>query len=243
MKFIYRRLLGLSGSQDKYGNTASPKQPDAQFAYTNVRLTTSIWLGLTICSSKLLLPVGVCWLSRILNEMDGWLELNDGRFDLAYVLTIPSRRSKCSRTCRQALITSFIQFHHQGTLHQLLSSSDEPITPSQTVLLKLLDAQLSSSVYSTSSSKPSPNSFLIPTFLALSGYGIASIKFGKDDARLAKVFEGLVLVSEGLSSIGLAVQTALDRGDDEQTGMSLMVGEMKIELIQPIIGEISSLQL
>jgi ataxin-10 len=64
-----------------------------------------------------------------------------------------------------------------------------------------------------------------------------------DDARLPKAFEGLVLVCEALSSIGLRVQAENDQGRDvagDGTEAGL-VDEMKNPedgegLIKPIIG-------
>lgn len=47
----------------------------------------------------------------------------------------------------------------------------------------------------------------------MSKYAIASLSSGIDDARLPKVLEGLVLVFEGLGSIGLACQGRHDRGE------------------------------
>ena len=63
------------------------------------------------------------------------------------------------------------------------------------------------------------------------------MRSGKDDARLPQVLEGLVLVSEGFSSIGLAVQGRRDRGQKEDGSDEHMLSAMKKETIEPIIGK------
>ena len=85
-------------------------------------------------------------------------------------------------------------------------------------------------------SSPSPYKFLVPPFISLSRYAIASMQSGPDDARLPKVFEGLILVCEGLSGIGLAVQGRRDRGEVEKGGDEEMVRDMKAEIVNPLIG-------
>jgi ataxin-10 len=92
-----------------------------------------------------------------------------------------------------------------------------------------------------------PNRFLIPVFHLLSAYAMTSMSHVPDDARLPKVFEGLVLVCEALSSIGLKVQGEKDlqvgdigRGAEEGSDGDL-IQEMKdpedgTGLIKPIIG-------
>jgi ataxin-10 len=88
---------------------------------------------------------------------------------------------------------------------------------------------------------------LIPVFHLLSAYAMTSMSHVPDDARLPKVFEGLVLVCEALSSIGLKVQGEKDlqvgvgmRGKEEGSDGDL-IQEMKdpedgTGLIKPIIG-------
>jgi len=63
------------------------------------------------------------------------------------------------------------------------------------------------------------------------------MRSGQDDARLPKVFEGLVLVCEGLSGIGLAVQGRLDRRESEEGGDELMLNIMKRDVVKPLIGK------
>lgn len=114
------------------------------------------------------------------------------------------------------------------------STSSEPITPAQTALLKLVDSFLSSPHTNPS---PSPHAFLLPAFERMSTYALASLSSGADDARLPKVLEGLVLVLEGLGSIGLACQ---ERRDKQATGAGEeeVVKGMKLEkagLIGPIV--------
>jgi ataxin-10 len=159
------------------------------------------------------------------------------------------------------LVNSFIDQSLQSQLFASLSSPNEPISPSQTTLLKLLDSRLSDSTahIRPSSSVPNnmdnmevddpthPNRFLIPVFHLLSAYAMTSMSHVPDDARLPKVFEGLVLVCEALSSIGLKVQGEKDlqvgdigRGAEEGSDGDL-IQEMKdpedgTGLIKPIIG-------
>jgi len=122
-----------------------------------------------------------------------------------------------------------------SSLFAALSTPDEPISPSQTVLLKILDSHVSSTT--RPNPIPSPNEFLIPLFLSLAHYAKSSMRSGQDDARLPKVFEGLVLVCEGLSGIGLAVQGRLDRREAEEGGDELMLNIMKRDVVKPLIGK------
>ncbi|EIW67301.1 hypothetical protein M231_01611 [Tremella mesenterica] len=135
--------------------------------------------------------VGLSWTSKILARLDDWLILHDGRFDVAYTLFRP-----------------IFEFSLQQHAYTSLASPPEPITPSQTVLLKLIDHYLSSPHPNRS---PSPHCYFIDLYKNLSEYSLASLQSGKDDARLPKVFEGLILVLEGLCSIGLACQERSDR--------------------------------
>lgn len=61
-----------------------------------------------------------------------------------------------------------------------------------------------------------------------------------DDTRLPKVFEGLVLVCEGFSGIGLAVQGRRDEGVTVEGGDEEMVRQMKVDIVKPIVGQSSS---
>ncbi|WVQ99934.1 hypothetical protein IAU59_007077 [Kwoniella sp. CBS 9459] len=144
----------------------------------------------------LLTDVGVRWCAKILGRMDQWVEADDGLFELGASIF-------------NALISSSLHTR----LFDLLADSSEPITPSQTTLLKVLDSHLASSSSSdpTPLPRPSPHLFLIPLFHVLTRYTLASIGQGADDPRLPKVFEGLILVTEGLCAIGLAVQGRKDR--------------------------------
>ncbi|OCF76128.1 hypothetical protein I204_03427 [Kwoniella mangroviensis CBS 8886] len=161
---------------------------------------------------KLLLSEpGIRWLSKILNRMDEWVEIHDGLFELG-----------------ASIFNSIIDLSLHPQLFDLLGTTSEVITPSQTVLLKILDSHLSSSPLSSPS--PSPHSFLIPLFHNLARYTIISINSGQDDPRLPKVFEGLILVCEGLSAIGLSVQARKDSKeviDDDLGGDEAMVKVMK----------------
>ncbi|CAD6577777.1 MAG: hypothetical protein TREMPRED_002036 [Tremellales sp. Tagirdzhanova-0007] len=197
-------ILRLLDSQDLTTNTAT------------LHLINNVTRNSLTRMLGLLSPAGLGWLSKILGHMEKWLDCHDGRFELA---------------CE--LVNSVIDQNLHATLFHALSTPDEPISPSQTVLLKVLETHLSSSIRDDPT--PSPNVFLVPLFLSLAQYSISSMRSGKDDARLPKIFEGLVLVSEGFSGIGLAVQGRRDRGQKEDRGGEEMSKAMKKETIKPII--------
>lgn len=182
----------------------------------------------------MLCPVGIQWLSKLLNKMDAWL---DHPTEIHFELS-----------------TSF--FNHwiaqdlQSRLFGELAAPNEPISPSQTTFLKILDAYLANPESPTGRPReeghmPSSNGFLIPVFQLLAAYASTSIKHVPDDARLPKVFEGLVLVSEALISIGLAVQKSQDSSVTGETHPEMvLVEEMKSPddgegLVKPIIGKLS----
>ncbi|WWC71634.1 uncharacterized protein I206_105592 [Kwoniella pini CBS 10737] len=139
----------------------------------------------------LLSGVGVRWLAKILNRMDEWVEVQNGLFELG-----------------ASIFNNIIDHSLHPELFQLLSDPAEVITPSQTILLKVLDSHLSSSTQSSPS--PSPHLFMIGLFHNLAKYSKISIDSKQDDPRLPKIFEGLILVTEGLSAIGLSVQSRKD---------------------------------
>lgn len=173
---------------------------------------------------------GLQWLSRLLGKMDLWLESpDDGRFELT-----------------ASFFHHFISSDLQAQLFGELSAPNEPISPSQTTLLKILDSYLAGSHLAHATSRraeDSPNRFLIPVFQLLAAYAATSMAHVPDDARLPKVWEGLVLVSEALVTMGLTVQAAQD---DAGPGApphpeSGLVKEMKSPedgegLVKPIIG-------
>ena len=141
-----------------------------------------------------------------------------------------------SADARCEIFTSYIESGFQGRLINALNpptTSSEPITPAQTSLLKIVDSHLSA---------PHPNTandaFLLPLFNRLHVYAAGSLSSGLDDARLPKVLEALVLVLEGLGSIGLACQGRQDRqeagGDEEE-----LVRQMQATdgIVGPIVGE------
>ncbi|WVF72716.1 hypothetical protein IAT40_007534 [Kwoniella sp. CBS 6097] len=182
----------------------------------------------------LLMDVGVRWCAKVLGRLDEWVEAENGLFELGASIF-------------NALITSSLHTR----LFNLLADESEPITPSQTTLLKILDSHLASSPDPTPS--PSSHLFLIPLFHSLVRYTLASIGQGADDPRLPKVFEGLILVTEGLSAIGLAVQGRKDQQKDEavasltnEGGDEEVVREMKSTeegkgVVKPTIGLLRSL--
>jgi ataxin-10 len=141
---------------------------------------------------------------------------------------------------RCSIFTSFITSGLQASLINSLNpptSSSEPITPAQTSLLKIIDSHLSDTHPNTAD-----NHFLLPLFQRLQVYANGSFASGIDDARLPKVLEALVLVLEGLGSIGLACQGRRDRHDplgEEE----VIVTEMQAEegIVGSLVGEYSTL--
>jgi ataxin-10 len=143
---------------------------------------------------------------------------------------------------RCEIFSSFITSGLQSSLIDALNpptTTSEPITPAQTSLLKIVDSHLSA---------PHPNTFndafLLPLFNRLHVYAVGSLSSGLDDARLPKVLEALVLVLEGLGSIGLACQGRQDRqeagGEEER-----IVREMQAKdgIVGPIVGEWTAFKL
>ena len=118
---------------------------------------------------------------------------------------------------RVEIFTSYIASGLHGTLYDKLGDEAEPITPSQTPLLKLIDSYLSSKRENES---PSPHGFLVKLFKDYSRYALISLGSGEDDARLPKIFEGMVLISESFVSISLSAQKRKDQkesgGGDEE---------------------------
>ncbi|KAI5451876.1 hypothetical protein NCC49_001178 [Naganishia albida] len=117
-------------------------------------------------------------------------------------------------------------FHQglQGSLFTLLSSPTEPITPSQTTLLQLLDGYHHSSDWD--SPAPSPHNetyaFLIPAFYDLARYAVAAMTPGvprngrdlEDDPKLARVLEAAIVVCQCLITVCLAETEHLAIGDE-----------------------------
>lgn len=160
----------------------------------------------------LLQPEGIKWLSQILGRMDDWHEEDDNRFDMALTL-----------------FSQLIKRGQQGKLFDALSVSDEPITPSQLTLLKLVDSQLVSE-NNRPNPAPSPYEFIIPAWNRVAAYATASMKSGADDPRLAVVLAAVILATESLSNIVLAAQARLDSGNGVSPsagGDEKMVAEMK----------------
>ncbi|WWD19023.1 hypothetical protein CI109_103480 [Kwoniella shandongensis] len=183
----------------------------------------------------LLLEPGVRWCAKILGRMDDWVENHDGLFELG-----------------ASIFNTFISQSLHPRLFALLSTPSEPLTPNQTVLLKVLDSHISSTSTETSipllTSGPPTDAFLLPLFHTLSTYAQFSIAQGVDDPRLPKVFEGLILLSEGLSSMGLTLQARKDRGEniakkseeDEMVGL-MTDGDSEKGLVKPIVELLKSL--
>lgn len=130
-----------------------------------------------------------------------------------------SRKHAFDLTIRVGIFTSFIESGLHARLLQMLADDTEPITPSQTALLKLIDSHLAST--GRRNKTPSPHVFLVDLFRSQVRYCSVSLASGTDDARLPKVFEGLVLVCEGLSSISLAAQSRKDKGKARATEVEI----------------------
>ncbi|TYJ51520.1 hypothetical protein B9479_007904 [Cryptococcus floricola] len=144
----------------------------------------------------LLSTSGTRWLAKILGRMDDWLDNEDPCFELS-----------------ASIFNSFISHCLHPKLFDLLSEPPEPITPSQTTLLKLLDSSLAlppSDHPTPPTSGDYPNTFLVPLFNSLSSASLPSITSRADDPRLPKQLAALMLVTESLSSIGLRVQERID---------------------------------
>jgi ataxin-10 len=77
---------------------------------------------------------------------------------------------------------------------------------------------------------------MLSGFERMNTYALASLSSGLDDARLPKVLEGLVLILEGLGSIGLACQERRDKRESGG-GEEDVVKKMKVD-ISGIIGPI-----
>ncbi|KAK4689512.1 ataxin-10, partial [Tremellales sp. Uapishka_1] len=135
------------------------------------------------------------------------------------------------------LADSILELYTSGDRNMDVIIPDEPITPSQTILLKLLDSHLSTKP----SSSPTANQFLLPLFHTLSTYTILSVRQAADDARLPKMLEGLVLVLEILSSIGLEHQRRIDASEPIEPSRSEMVLTMKQEFIKPLVELLAAL--
>lgn len=104
------------------------------------------------------------------------------------------------------------------------TSPTEPITPSQTTLLQLLDGYHHSSDWD--SPAPSPHNetyaFLIPAFYDLARYAVAAMTPGvprngrdlEDDPKLARVLEAAIVVCQCLITVCLAETEHLAVGDE-----------------------------
>lgn len=197
-------------------------------------------------SDNLLCPTGVKWLAQLLGRLDDWVDCEDARFELAV-----------------GIVNRFIVRDLQSRLFTALGAPDqagldlpeEEITPSQTTLLKQLDAYLAQRADVAGTEKkedgdnasPSPNAFLVTLFGRLAKYASASMKSGKDDARLANILMGLILCTECLSSIVLGAQRRADTAKEARKkgqnvpaptgGDEEIVAELKSE---KFIGELVS---
>ena len=110
---------------------------------------------------------------------------------------------------RVELFNSFVESGEYSDLLTSLKDDTEPITPAQTTLLKLVDSYLAQPPHDLTTT-PKPHLVLVELFKDYVRYTLISLGSGHDDARLPKVLEGLLLVVEGLSNIGLAAQYRID---------------------------------
>lgn len=99
-----------------------------------------------------------------------------------------------------------------------LHSPNEPVTPSQTTLLRLLDGYHHNADWDAETSAPSQRngySFLIPAFFTMAEYAIAAMTPSiasterdqqtlDDDPKLPKVFEACILVCQCMITVCLA---------------------------------------
>ena len=142
------------------------------------------------------------------------------------------------------LFTRIIESGLQSDLFALLATSDEPVTPTQTIFLKLLDSQLADPATCApgpSTRSAAPNSFLVPLFHQLCDYALVSMQNVPDDGRLPKVFEALLLLSETFGSVGLTVQAARDASDPSRIPpghlhLLKMLKEEQTGIVDPTIG-------
>ncbi|KAK1927072.1 spinocerebellar ataxia type 10 protein domain-containing protein, partial [Papiliotrema laurentii] len=213
-------IIRLLDSQDVRTNTAT------------LHLIANMVRGSRARQTLCLAEPGVRWLSRILSRIDEWHETEDGRFELSV-----------------DIFTHYIQSGLHWDLYAKLGDTSEPITPSQTSLLKLIDSHLANP--SRPNPSPSPHAHLVVLFTNHARYALISLGSGQDDARLPKIFEGMVLVCEGLVSMGLAAQSRADKakasretsdkrqaGGDEQV-VQAMKGETA--LLKPLIDLLAAL--
>ncbi|WVQ81893.1 hypothetical protein IAT38_004020 [Cryptococcus sp. DSM 104549] len=189
----YLRLY-LSGQRedDIIVRILDSKEPKTNQAV--LHLLNNVTRGSKPRLTLLLQPPGVRWCAKVLGRMDDWLDTDDDLFELGASIF----KALISQSLHPLLFTA-------------LSDSAESITPSQTTLLKLIDSSLASSTPTSSTTGDNPNTFTVPLFRTLSSYSLNTIAQKADDPRLPKVFEGLVLAAEILSSIGLRVQEAKDK--------------------------------
>lgn len=132
-----------------------------------------------------------------------------------------------------SLFTRFFTAGLQGELYDALSVPDETVTPSEVTLLKLLDAFLQRPHANPS---PCPSTFVIQAWRQTAGYAAASMRSGKDDARLPSVLAALVLETEILSTIALAVQARTDVRAKNPTNSEDAQEEGEEELVRTVKG-------
>ncbi|CAK9782519.1 hypothetical protein CC85DRAFT_266465 [Cutaneotrichosporon oleaginosum] len=155
---------------------------------------------------RFLAAPAIHWLARILNRLDTWHADAEPLFDLAV-----------------SFFELFFTAGHQSELYSALAVSEETVTPSQVTLLKLLDAYLTRP---HAHPTPSPSLFVIQAWRDTAAYTAASMRSGKDDARLPSVLAALVLDTEILSTIVLAAQARADKQEAEG-GEEAMVACLK----------------
>ncbi|KAJ9125680.1 hypothetical protein QFC22_000642 [Naganishia vaughanmartiniae] len=116
------------------------------------------------------------------------------------------------------LFSMLFQNDMQSLLFSILSDPNEPVTPSQTTLLQLLDGYHHNADWDAGTSTPSQRngySFLIPTFFTMADYAIAAMTPSiarteqdqqtlDDDPKLPKVFEACILVCQCMITVCLA---------------------------------------
>ncbi|WVR07462.1 hypothetical protein IAU60_004503 [Kwoniella sp. DSM 27419] len=200
--------LYLSGRREDDVVIRMLDSKEAKVNQAILHLLNNVTRGSSERIKLLLTDPGLRWCAKLLGKMDDWVEIDDGLFELS-----------------ASMFNHMIDLGLHQKLFTRLGDDTEPITPSQTILLKLLDSYLSTSPAINPS--PSPHAFLVPTYLRLVAYSLGSVRQGADDPKLPKVFEALILVTESLNTIGLAVQGRKDRAEPSSGGDEEVVNQMK----------------
>ncbi|ORX38576.1 spinocerebellar ataxia type 10 protein domain-domain-containing protein [Kockovaella imperatae] len=215
----------LSGAREDDNVVRLLDSQDTKVIESTLRMLDNLLRNSRGRQEKVLTLEGRSWLSKILGRMDAWHDMEDSRFALG-----------------NSIFAHFLRNDSTGQLYDLLSDTTEPMTPSQGTLLKLIDADLASrsAFLFTNPSPQTSLTFLVRSFRDLARYALISMQSGQDDARLPKVFEGLILVAEALSSVGLKSQERKDSNEAPIAAVDAIVIQMK-DSEQGVIGSLINL--